>query len=123
MTPPPDKTPRTDETPRSETGTSCAPSELAGLASAFAALGEAKRLEILGALSEGEMCACDLTGCCGDRQPLLSFHLRKLREAGLVRARKDGRWKHYALDREALRELAETLVQMADGKGALGGCC
>jgi len=90
--------------------------DVIGLATAFAALGEKKRLEILGALSGGEQCACDLTGCCGDRQPLLSFHLRKLREAGLVCARKDGRWKYYAVDRQALRDLAAALVRIADGE-------
>ncbi|MCG8468569.1 MAG: metalloregulator ArsR/SmtB family transcription factor [Gemmatimonadetes bacterium] len=94
------------------------------LSSAFAALGETKRLGILRTLAAGERCACDLTSCCGDRQPLLSFHLKKLREAGLVRARKEGRWMHYALDREALRALAGEIERLADGAvDEVDACC
>ncbi len=97
---------------------------LVELAPGFGALGEVKRLGILNALASGEQCACDLTGCCGDRQPLLSFHLKRLRETGLVRARKEGRWMHYELDREAMRELADALLRLADGEGdASDSCC
>jgi ArsR family transcriptional regulator len=78
---------------------------------------------ILASLSAGERCACDLTGCCGDRQPLLSFHLKKLRESGLVEARRDGRWMHYSINRDALRELADALHAIADGEVAGPRCC
>ena len=93
------------------------------LATGFAALGEEKRLGILSTLAAGERCACDLTGCCGDRQPLLSFHLKRLREAGLVRARREGRWMHYSLDRDALRDLAAHLTALAEGQVDNGTCC
>lgn len=93
------------------------------LADAFAVLGEEKRLAILATLGVEERCACDLTGCCGDRQPLLSFHLRRLRESGLVSARREGRWMHYSLEREKLRELAEALRALADGEGGAGEPC
>lgn len=93
------------------------------LAARFKALGEEKRLRILGSLAGGERCACDLTGCCGDRQPLLSFHLKTLREAGLVRARREGRWMYYDVDRDALSELAAQLTELAEAKRPLGGCC
>ncbi len=89
--------------------------DLLELASAFAALGESKRLGILAQLSSREHCACDLTGCCGDRQPLLSFHLKRLREAGLVRARKEGRWMHYSLDRGAIAAMSDALGRLAAG--------
>jgi len=96
---------------------------LDGLAPRFAALAEPKRLSILAALGAGERCACDLTGCCGDRQPLLSFHLKKLRDAGLVEARRDGRWMHYSLDRDALEELAGALLDLAAGAVDAPACC
>ncbi len=96
---------------------------LSGLASRFAALGESKRLGILASLAPGERCACDLTGCCDDRQPLLSFHLKKLREAGLVEARREGRWMHYSIDRDALRDLATALHSIADGELKGPACC
>ena len=89
----------------------------------FAALGEEKRLGILTSLSGGERCACDLTGCCDDRQPLLSFHLRRLREAGLVKAEREGRWMHYSLERDVLRGLGDLLYALADGDAEGAGCC
>ncbi|MDH3733745.1 MAG: metalloregulator ArsR/SmtB family transcription factor [Gemmatimonadota bacterium] len=92
------------------------PAKEQDLARQFSALGESKRLGILESLAAEDRCACDLKGCCDDRQPLLSFHLKKLRETGLVHSRRDGRWIHYSLDREALRRLAEHLVAIADGE-------
>lgn len=92
-------------------------------AARFRALGEEKRLRILSSLASGERCACDLTGCCDDRQPLLSFHLKRLREAGLVEARREGRWMYYGVDRGALLELAEQLKALAEAKRPVGGSC
>ncbi len=89
----------------------------------FRALGEQKRLRILTSLAGGERCACDLTGCCDDRQPLLSFHLKTLREAGLVETRREGRWMYYAVDRDALRELAAQLTEIAEATAPEGVCC
>ena len=106
-----------------ETKSTCSLEALDGLAPRFAALAEPKRLSILAALGAGERCACDLTGCCGDRQPLLSFHLKKLRDAGLVEARRDGRWMHYSLDRDALEELAGALLDLAAGAVDAPACC
>ena len=54
---------------------------------AFHALSDAKRLRILEVLRDGECCVCDLAGSLDIRQSLLSFHLRTLRDAGLVRDR------------------------------------
>lgn len=93
------------------------------LAARFQGLAEEKRLRILAALSRREQCACEMTGCCDESQPLLSFHLKKLREAGLVEARREGRWMYYSLEREALRELAEELLAIADGEARVPACC
>ncbi len=93
------------------------------LTARFRALGEEKRLRILASLSARETCACELTGCCDESQPLLSFHLRTLREAGLVEARRDGRWMYYSLDREALRDLADELRAIADAEARVTACC
>jgi ArsR family transcriptional regulator, arsenate/arsenite/antimonite-responsive transcriptional repressor len=89
----------------------------------FRALGAEKRLRILTSLAGGERCACDLTGCCDDRQPLLSFHLKTLREAGLVETRREGRWMYYAVDRDALLELAAQLTEIAEATAPEGVCC
>lgn len=74
-------------------------------ADAFQALSDPKRLRILELLREGERCVCELTDALGVGQSLLSFHLKTLRDAGLVRGRRDGRWVHYSLDRQALHDV------------------
>lgn len=102
--------------------TTPATEDLVTLASLFAVLGEEKRLSILATLANGERCACDLTGCCDDSQPLLSFHLKRLRDAGLVEGRRDGRWIHYSIRTEVLSELAGALERLAAGE-VRAPCC
>jgi ArsR family transcriptional regulator, arsenate/arsenite/antimonite-responsive transcriptional repressor len=69
------------------------------------ALGDEKRLRILEQLAGGERCVCDLTDSLGEGQSLLSFHLRTLKEAGLVTDRRDGRWVHYSINADGLTGL------------------
>ena len=97
----------------------------ARLERAFHALSDAKRLRILEILQAGECCVCDLAGSLEIRQSLLSFHLRTLRDAGLVRDRKEGRWVHYALDEAALREARDYVngLMKSARKGAGLQCC
>jgi ArsR family transcriptional regulator len=71
-------------------------------AQSFRALGDPTRMRILELLAGGERCVCELTGALDMPQPLLSHHLKTLREAGFIRARKDGRWTYYRLDAERL---------------------
>lgn len=75
----------------------------------FHALSDETRLEIIELLRKGERCVCELTDTLDAAQSRLSFHLRVLKDAGIVRDRKDGRWVHYELDPEAFEEV-ETLV-------------
>src|SRR5437763_16787765 len=75
----------------------------------FHALSDETRLEIIELLREGERCVCELTDTLDAAQSRLSFHLRVLKDAGIVRDRKDGRWVHYELVADAFEE-AETLV-------------
>ncbi len=82
------------------------------LLSAFQALSDANRLRIVDALRDGERCVCKLVDALDMAQPLLSHHLRALREAGLVRDRREGRWAHYALVPEALEALEAFLVDL-----------
>lgn len=69
------------------------------------ALADPKRLRILELLRGGERCVCDLVTELGTSQPLLSFHLKILREAGPVSDRRDGRWVHYSLVPRAVAEV------------------
>ncbi|HEU0054123.1 MAG TPA: metalloregulator ArsR/SmtB family transcription factor [Longimicrobium sp.] len=73
------------------------------------ALADEKRLRILELLRGGERCVCDLTDVMATGQSLLSFHLRTLKEAGLVSDRREGRWVHYSLNPDAFAELEEIL--------------
>jgi ArsR family transcriptional regulator, arsenate/arsenite/antimonite-responsive transcriptional repressor len=74
------------------------------------ALADETRLGILAQLAGGERCVCELTGSLGAAQSLLSFHLRTLKEAGLVTDRREGRWVHYAISAEGFAELEAFLA-------------
>jgi ArsR family transcriptional regulator len=75
----------------------------------FHALSDETRLEIIELLRRGERCVCELTDTLDAAQSRLSFHLRVLKDAGIVRDRKDGRWVYYELDSDVFEEM-ETLV-------------
>ncbi len=63
----------------------------------FAALSDETRLRLLMALRRGELCVCQLVALLELAPSTISKHLSLLRDAGLVEARKDGRWVHYRL--------------------------
>ena len=67
----------------------------------FKALSDENRLHILCQLSRTEKCACVLFDTLNISQPTLSHHMRILVEAGLVVGRKEGKWMHYSLSKEA----------------------
>ena len=73
------------------------------------ALSDETRLEIIQRLLSGEKCVCDLTDALDAAQSRLSFHLKTLKDAGIVSDRKMGRWVYYSLDREAFGELEELI--------------
>ncbi len=84
----------------------------ASVARAFHALSDPSRVAILRQLGRGECCVCDITDALDLTQPLLSFHLKVLRESGLVTTRKDGRWAWYALAPEGLKSLKTWLERL-----------
>ncbi len=77
------------------------------------ALADPIRLEVIEALAGGERCVCDLTSELGLAQSKLSFHLKVLRDAGLVADRHSGRWVYYQLQPEALERLRSWLARLA----------
>jgi ArsR family transcriptional regulator, arsenate/arsenite/antimonite-responsive transcriptional repressor len=79
---------------------------LSDSAQLFRALGDENRLRIIAMLGAGERCVCDLQSDLEIGQSLLSFHLRVLREAGLVSDRRAGRWAFYSLRPEAVASIA-----------------
>ena len=74
------------------------------------ALADPIRLDVIHALSEGERCVCDLTSALNLSQSRLSFHLRVLRDAGLLMDRQSGRWTYYRLQPEAIAALEQWLA-------------
>ena len=64
----------------------------------FKALSEPLRVEVIELLREQEMCVCDLCDRLNVAQSKLSFHLKTLKQAGLVRSRQEGRWIYYRLN-------------------------
>ena len=78
----------------------------------FRALGDETRLRLLEQLRGGEQCVCDLTDELDASQPRLSFHLKTLKDAGLVTDRKDGRWVYYAINPEAFATLDRVLGEL-----------
>ena len=81
------------------------PRDLTRAAHWFHALSDETRLQIIECLSDGERCVCDLTAMLATPQSLLSFHLKTLKEAGILRDRREGRWVYYSLSPEAIEEL------------------
>src|SRR5688500_18022646 len=73
------------------------------------ALSDETRVEIVRLLGSGERCVCELTDALDAAQSRLSFHLRVLKDAGLISDRRAGRWVHYSLNREALEEAGKFL--------------
>jgi ArsR family transcriptional regulator len=108
--------------------TTVAESTLARATELFHALSDETRLEIMEMLRGGERCVCELTDELDAAQSRLSFHLRVLKEAGLVTDRKEGRWSYYTIVPEALAEVHDLAVSMQPRKNSLrvlraGACC
>ena len=92
----------------------------------FHALSDQTRLAIIQRLRAGERCVCELTDALDAAQSRLSFHLRVLKEAGLVTDRREGRWMYYTLNAETLAEVAEFAEALAAAPSAAerrAGCC
>jgi DNA-binding transcriptional ArsR family regulator len=80
----------------------------------FTALGESVRRQMLDVLRHGERSAGELERALGMSQPASSKHLRVLREAGLVRVRKDAQRRIYAIEPRKLAELDSWLAKYRD---------
>jgi ArsR family transcriptional regulator len=79
----------------------------------YRALSDETRMQIMHMLVGKERCVCELADALSVSQPLLSHHLKTLRESGLVQVRRSGRWMHYSLDADALDEAAGALAEVA----------
>jgi ArsR family transcriptional regulator len=79
--------------------------------------------------AEGEegICVCEFEEHFGMGQSKVSYHMKKLKDAGLVREERRGKWSFYSLDREAasglLGEAADRLLSGAEKRSVVGECC
>jgi ArsR family transcriptional regulator, arsenate/arsenite/antimonite-responsive transcriptional repressor len=92
----------------------------------FHALSDETRLSILQRLRFGERCVCDLTDALDAAQSRLSFHLKVLKDAGLVIDRREGRWMYYTLNADGLAELSEAIDALTSEPSVAErkkGCC
>ncbi|HVZ48805.1 MAG TPA: metalloregulator ArsR/SmtB family transcription factor [Gemmatimonadaceae bacterium] len=85
----------------------------------FHALSDATRLAIVDMLGDGERCVCELQDELDAAQSRLSFHLKVLKDAGIVSDRRDGRWAYYRLVPDALTEVHDLAVGMQPRKRGL----
>jgi ArsR family transcriptional regulator len=83
------------------------PKDLTRAARWFHALADETRLQIIDRLRDGEQCVCDLTDLLQTGQSRLSFHLKTLKDAGILTDRREGRWIYYSLNSSAIGELEE----------------
>jgi len=101
--------------------------DLTRAARLFQALSDDTRLDILEMLRNGERCVCELQDALDSAQSRLSFHLRVLKDAGVVTDRKEGRWSYYSIAPGALDEVHDFAVALKPSKsGSLPGskrCC
>ena len=78
---------------------------------------------------EGEegICVCEFEEAFSMGQSKVSYHMRKLKDAGLVKEERRGKWAFYSLDREAasglLGEAADRLLSAPEKRRVVGGCC
>ena len=79
--------------------------------SVLKALAEPLRVEVIELLKEQELCVCDLCDRLQVSQSKLSFHLKTLKNAGIVRSRQQGKWIYYRLNLSQLVELEQYLAE------------
>ncbi|SEB91095.1 ArsR/SmtB family transcription factor [Terriglobus roseus] len=100
----------------------------------FQALGDATRLRLLNLMGEQEVCVCYFVEILGAPQPKISRHLAYLRNAGMVSARREGKWMHYRIEapphpgaaqvlQQTLHSLKDDRTMQADRARLTKACC
>jgi ArsR family transcriptional regulator len=95
------------------------------IAAGFHALSDPIRIKVLELLRQQELCVCDLCEVLGVSQSKLSFHLKTLKEAGLVNSRHQGRWIYYSLNLTQFTLLEQYLAgfQSCQPMSSRRSCC
>jgi len=80
----------------------------------FKALADNTRLRIINLLADDELCVCSCVEVLRTNQPKISRHLAYLRRAGLVAARRDGKWTHYRLTQPSDAHVARIFSELRE---------
>ncbi len=80
----------------------------------FAALADRTRLRLLNMLGDNEVCVCYFAEVIETNQPKISRHLAYLKRAGLVTARRDGKWMHYRITKPVNKRAAEVFARIME---------
>jgi ArsR family transcriptional regulator len=100
----------------------------------FSALADRTRLRLLNLIRNDEVCVCFFVEVLKTNQPKISRHLAYLRRAGVVSARREGKWMHYRISepsephaarvmREVMEWLAEDEEMQRDRERLIKACC
>src|SRR5207245_11540292 len=92
----------------------------------FHALSDETRLRIIDRLSEGEQCVCELTDLLDTGQSRLYFHLKILKDASILKDRREGRWVYYSFNPAAVEKLERfvgDLKTCCQNLGRRASCC
>lgn len=76
------------------------------------ALSDVNRMKIINTLTNGEMCACKILEDFNIKQPTLSHHMKVLTECGLVISKKEGKWMHYLLNVEKIKDFQRFITNL-----------
>ena len=91
--------------------------QVEGTASIFKALADETRLKVIYALSQSELCVCDVAAVLGASKATASYHLRLLHHLGLARYRKDGKLVYYRLSDPHLGHMVEEVLLHKESTG------
>ena len=80
------------------------------------------RLEIIDLMMDGEVCVCDIMKLTNLSQSRISYHIKILKEAGLISDRQEGRWVYYKLDLEVLSDIKNWMGNLIQSSSSKRSC-
>ena len=80
------------------------------------------RINILELMMNGEICVCDIVKITGLSQSKISYHIKILKDSGLISDRQEGRWVYYKLDLEVLSDIQNWMGNLIQSSKIKGNC-
>ncbi|WP_067843927.1 ArsR/SmtB family transcription factor [Amphibacillus sediminis] len=95
--------------------------EINDMSKKLKAVSDPNRLKLLSYLKNGEICICDLVDVLQISQPAVSQQMKKLKDAGIIRERKKGTWKHFSLN-DAQEPYIQAILNELEAR-TVSHCC